>query len=75
MQKYIQTKNLPLIFDLSCDFFKSRMGSEFIEGVHFFIPPHSSRTKKAVLWEVSKIENWLKGNQIDAELEELLNRA
>jgi len=73
-KKYIQTKNLPKIFDLSRSFFTDRMGTEFIEGVHYFIPPNSSKTKKAVLWEIEKIENWLRGNQADEEVIKLLNR-
>jgi len=75
MKKYIQEKNLPKIFDLSIDFFKARKNKEFFEGVHYFIPPNSSHTKKAILWEVDKIENWLKGNSsTDDEVMELINR-
>ena len=73
-KKYIQTKNLPTIFDLSTDFFSNRMGKEFVKGIHYFIPPNSSKTKKAVLWSVEAVENWLKGNQIDDELKALLDR-
>lgn len=75
MKKYIQTKNLPNVFDLSTDYFSARMGKEFIQGVHFFIPPNSSKTKKAVLWSIKALEDWLRGNQNpDSELQELLNR-
>lgn len=75
MKKYIQEKNLPNIFDLSKDFFVSRKHKDFIQGVHFFIPPNSSKTKKAVLWDIKALEDWLRGNQNpDAELQELLNR-
>lgn len=74
MQKYIQEKNLTKIFDLSIDFFKSRKNKEFFEGIHYFIPPHSSTTKKAILWEVSKVENWLRGCEIEDEILELFNR-
>jgi len=74
MPKYVQTKNLSKIFDLSIDFFKRRMFKEFKEGIHFFIPPGSSKTKKAILWDVEAIENWLRGNYIDPELDELLSR-
>lgn len=75
MKKYIQEKNLPSIFDLSKDFFISRKNKDFIQGIHFFIPPGSSKTKKAILWDIQAIEDWLKGNQNpDLELQELLNR-
>lgn len=75
MKKYIQTKNLPNIFDLSTDFFCQRMGKELIEKVHYFIPPNSSKTKKAVLWDLEALDNWLRGNEnSDTEVLELLNR-
>lgn len=74
MKKYVQTKNLPQIFDLSSDYFQVRMKKEFVEGVHYHIPPSSSKTKKAVLWNIEALENWLKGNQVDSELDELLSR-
>lgn len=61
MQKYIQTHNLPQIFDLSTSFFQKKMGKDFIEGVHYFIPPGSSKTKKAILWDIGQLETWLKG--------------
>jgi hypothetical protein len=61
MQKYVQLHNLPHIFDLSSDFFRKKMGTEFVEGVHYFIPPGSSKTKKAVLWDITQLEIWLKG--------------
>ena len=74
MKKYIQTKNLKDIFDLSPDYFQKRMDSEFINGIHFFIPPTTSKTKRAVLWDIEALENWLKGNQVDTELKNLLGR-
>ncbi|MCX6050974.1 MAG: hypothetical protein NTZ60_00485 [Campylobacterales bacterium] len=74
MKKYAQTKNLCEIFDLSVDYFQKRMDNEFINGVHYFIPPTTSKTKKAVLWDIEALENWLRGNQVDSELENLLGR-
>lgn len=74
MKKYVQTKNLHEIFDLSVDYFQKRMEYDFIKGIHYFIPPTSSKTKKAVLWDIEALENWLKGNQVDSELENLLGR-
>ena len=67
------------MFDLSTDFFKARKGKEFFEGVHYFIPPTTSKTKKAVLWRIVEIENWLTSNgkaarEIDPEIENLLKR-
>lgn len=73
-KKYIQEKNLPEIFDLSTDFFAQRKKTEFIEGIHFFIPPNSSKTKKAILWDIEALDNWLRGNQIDDEIKSLLDR-
>ena len=74
MKKYVQTKNLCEIFDLSVDYFQKRMDKELIKGIHYFIPPTTSKTKKAVLWDIEALENWLRGNQVDAELENLLGR-
>ena len=74
MKKYAQTKNLCEIFDLSVDYFQKRMNNDFIKGIHYFIPPTTSKTKKAVLWDIEALENWLRGNQVDSELENLLGR-
>lgn len=75
MKKYIQSKNLPTIYDLSIDYFISRQEKELFEGIHYFIPPTTSKTKKAVLWDIEALENWIRGckNQ-NKELQELLNR-
>ena len=75
MLTFKQTKNLKEIFDLSDDYFTKRMGKELIEGVHYVIPPSSSRTKKAILWDVNALVNWMKGHQVDSELDELLSRS
>jgi len=73
-QKFAQTKNLTKIFDLSPDFFQKRINTEFYEGIHFFIPPTSSKTKKAVLWDIDAIDNWIKSKKTNNELYELLKR-
>jgi hypothetical protein len=63
------------VFDLSSDFFTSRLGSDFFVGVHCFIPPSSSKTKKAILWDFEALDNWIRGYQVaDNELNSLLNR-
>lgn len=77
MKKYVQQHNLPAVFDLSVDFFKDRIGTEFHYGVHCFIPPSSSRTKKAVLWDIQAVDDWIRGHQTaqnNDELNSLLNR-
>lgn len=74
-KKYIQTKNLPTIFDLSVDYFQKRMNTELVQGVHYFIPPSTSKTKKAVLWNIEALENWIKGHSIDNDLNALLERS
>ena len=74
MKKYVQTKNLYAIFDLSADYFQKRMNSELIKGIHYFIPPTSSKTKKAVLWDIEALENWIKCEKTDSELNNLLAR-
>jgi len=74
MRKYIQQKNLKDVFDLSMDYFVDRKGTEFFEGIHFFIPPTSSKTNKAVLWDLEALDNWIKGNVTDPEVENLLER-
>jgi len=78
-QKYIQEKHLPLMFDLSVDYFKQRKGKQFFEGVHYFVPPTSSKTKKVVLWSIEAVESWFIDNNkieinIDPEIENLLKR-
>ena len=75
MTMFKQTKNLKEIFDLSDEYFTKRMGKELIEGVHYVIPPSSSRTKKAILWDIDALVNWMKGHQVDSELDELLSRS
>ncbi|MCK9477730.1 MAG: hypothetical protein M0R46_17595 [Candidatus Muirbacterium halophilum] len=74
MKKYLQEKNLRDYFDLSSDYFIARKNKEFFEGVHYFVPPTTSKTKKAILWKIEAVENWLTGNQVSDELEELLGR-
>lgn len=74
MNIFKQTKNLKEIFDLSDDYFTKRMGKELVEGIHYVVPPSQSKTKKAILWDVNALINWMKGNHIDSELDELLSR-
>jgi len=73
-QKYVQSKNLNMIFDLSTDFFQKRINIEFFEGIHFLIPPNSSKTKKVVLWDIDALDNWFRGNKVNDELQKLLKR-
>ena len=75
MTMFKQTKNLKEIFDLSDEYFTKRMGKELIEGIHYVIPPSPSKTKKAILWNIDALVNWMKGNHIDNELDELLSRS
>lgn len=75
LKKYAQIGTLAEIFDLSPQYFKKKKESgEFVEGVHYIIPPTTSKTKKAVLFNVEAVENWLRGNQVNSELDELLSR-
>lgn len=75
MTVFKQTKNLKEIFDLSDDYFTKRMGKELRKGIHYVVPPSPSKTKKAILWDINALINWMKGNQVDAELDELLSRS
>jgi len=45
-----------------------------VEGIHYVIPPSASKTKKAILWDINALINWMKGHQVDQELDELLSR-
>jgi len=75
MKKYVQEKNLQQFFDISIDFFRNRKNKDFFEGIHYFIPPNSSKTKKVVLWHIQRVENWLTGNkEADDEVLSLINR-
>ncbi len=77
MKKYVQQHNLPTIFDVSVDYFKNRIGVDFFEDIHFFVPIKSSKTKKVVFWDVQKVEEWIRGNRAvvqNDELNSLLNR-
>jgi len=74
MVTFKQTKNLKEIFDLSDEYFTKRMGKELVEGIHYVIPPSASKTKKAILWDINALINWMKGHQVDQELDELLSR-
>ena len=53
MNIFKQTKNLKEIFDLSDDYFTSRMGKELIKDIHYVIPPSSSKTKKEPLQSIA----------------------
>lgn len=75
MKKYAQIQTLSEIFDLSIDYFRNRMKTEFQEGVHYFRPPTNSKTKKAVLWDVGEIEKWIRQDYNDSELVSLLERS
>lgn len=70
-----QTKNLKEIFDLSDEYFTKRMDKELVKGIHYVIPPSSSKTKKAILWDIHALINWMKGHQVDQELDALLSRS
>lgn len=78
-REYVQVDNLSQIFDLSVDYFMSRRGIDFFLGVHYFIPPTNSKTKKAILWDLNEIRNWLRSSSssptVDTELAELLQRS
>jgi len=74
----IQQHNLVNVFDLSVDYFKSRIDEDFFEGVHFF-PQSNSKTKKVVLWDIPEVKKALKNptTRIEAnpEVAELLKRS
>lgn len=78
-REYVQVDNLSQIFDLSVDYFMSRRETDFFLGKHYFIPPTSSKTKKAILWDLNEIRSWLRTSSnspaIDTELAELLQRS
>lgn len=74
MKKFCQTKNLESIFDLSADYFQKRMKKDFLLGIHYFVPETSSKTKKAVLWDIKAVENWIRGIESDSKLDEFLQR-
>jgi hypothetical protein len=65
-KKYAQLQTLSEIFDISQEYFRKRMHGEFKQGIHFFIPPSQSRTKKIVLWDITAVEKWLKENDSSA---------
>lgn len=73
-KKFVLEPHLSDIFGPSQDYFKDRKGTKFIEGVHFFIPENASPTKKAIFWDIQAVENWIRGNQINQELQDLLQR-
>lgn len=79
-QKYVQEAHLKEVFDLSKDWFVRRKDILFFEKVHFIIPPTESKTKKAVLWDITATEATLRGecialnDEIDQEIKELLER-
>lgn len=63
MKKYIQHKGLHEIFDISPDYFKTRMHKELFEGKHFIIPPTNSSTKKIILWDIEELDKWLRSSK------------
>ena len=73
MNKYFQIKNLCQYFDLSHDYFESRMDSDFKRNIHYLRPPSESSTKKPILWNIGAIEKWMEGDYTD-EINELLAR-
>lgn len=72
----VQQHNLKNVFDLDDDYFTKRIDAIFFKGIHFF-PQSQSKTKKVVLWDVTKTFETLTCSQnitIDSEVEELLKR-
>lgn len=66
-KKYAQLRTLSEIFDVSQEYFKRRMHSEFQQGVHFLIPKSNSKTKKIVLWDIEQVDKWLRQHDQDAK--------
>ena len=79
-QLYVQEAHLPLVFDLSTDWFRERKNKLFFEGKHFFPTESSSKTKKAILWHLKETELVLRSHVnlvseiYDGEVTELLSR-
>ena len=71
---YIQQANLKEIFDLSVDYFTSRINKEFFEGIHFHVPPSNSNTKRAVLWDYEKLDSWINSSPTKDNVLDLLKR-
>ena len=72
----VQQKNLKNIFDLDDEYFTQRKNLIFFEDIHYF-PQSKSKTKKVILWDVTKTFETLTCSQnitIDSEVEELLKR-
>ncbi len=74
--EYIPTSALHTVFGLSEEWFASRKDKGILcEGVHFFYPGgKKSRTKKAMVWKIAAIRQFIEGNEVDDELAELLER-
>ena len=72
----VQQHNLKNIFDLDDEYFTQRKNLIFFEDIHYF-PQSKSKTKKVVLWDVTKTFEALTSRpatSIDSEVEKLLRR-
>jgi|GEM_PF-5105675 len=77
--EFAPTSALPIIFGFSENYFLGKKDDGILrEKVHYFYPteknPNSKSNKRAMTWDLEALRNWIRGEEVDAELEELLNR-
>lgn len=60
--KYLSTKNIAEMFDVSIMFFSSRKDKEFQKGIHYVQPERHG----AVRWCVEAVESWWRSENAKA---------
>lgn len=63
--RYLSTKNIAEMYDISCDFFRSRMDTTFQRGVHYV--QHDKQCP--IRWNVEAVEQWWNGTNKTAHNE------
>lgn len=69
MKRYLSTKNIAEMYDVSYDFFRNRMDDTFQRGVHYI--QHDKQCP--IRWDIEAIEQWWNGTNKTAH-DELVER-
>jgi hypothetical protein len=77
--EYAPTSVLPIIFGMCENWFLNLKKEGILrEKIHYFYPVEktakSKSTKRAMLWKIDALRQFIEGNQVDDELAELLKR-
>jgi hypothetical protein len=57
-QRYAKTEVASKYLDVDISFLKKRMGTDFIEGIHY----HKPANCRLLRWDITALEQWLNGS-------------